>query len=103
MGIEVNLFHMLITGPFLMFVGLVRPTHKAYYYILLSMALLLLSMFAMELPKPWALVHIALLVPLLAYVGLTRNKSGEAFSFLVAVGIAAVGYHVIKAYKNIMK
>lgn len=102
MGIETNLFHILISGPFLMYVGLRQPTHKAYYYTLLALGLLLLVVFGREITKPWAVVHMALLVPLLLYVGVARNNSGEAYSFLVAVGTAAIGYHAIRVYKKVL-
>lgn len=102
MDLGVNAFHILITGPFLLYVGLAQPKSVTCYRILLAMAILLFVVFVREFTKPWAIVHMALLVPLLAYVGIMRNESGVAYSFLVAVGVSATGYHTIRACEKLL-
>jgi predicted membrane-bound mannosyltransferase len=45
----------------------------------------------------WAMVHMLLFAPLLIYIGWYKNNvSPSVFSLLLAVGIAAIGYHGLR-------
>lgn len=103
----INFVHLLFTGPFLIYIGLMKPSNKIYYMILLLLSLIYVILFLYkaitnQLYK-WMYVHFFLFVPLLLYISYSQIRNikidGQFFSFLLAIGIAALGYFIIKIYK----
>ena len=103
----INFIHLLFTGPFLIYIGLMKPSNKIYYIILSLLSLIFIAIFLYKAITnelyTWMYVHFFLFVPLLLYISYTQlrniNIEGDYFSILLAVGIAAVGYFIIKIYK----
>lgn len=102
----VHLIHVLISGPFLMYVGFHKPPYRWIYMLLLVIGILLLVAFGIKIIKkrPWSqrhvwyILHATLFSALVIYVGWKGpNKTEQvAFSLLLVVGIAAVGYHFVR-------
>lgn len=106
----VNWLHIFFTGPLLIYVGLVKPTHPWIYLLLGLLGGLILLKFAWyALTTPWSERHIwfalhgMLFSFLLMYVGWKGTQTeGTMYSLLLAVGIAAFGYHLVRVIqKNI--
>lgn len=101
---QVNLIHILLIGPLLIFIGLMKPQNILYYHILLSLGLLVLVKFAYLLATQtisqrsiWYILHIVLFATLSFYVGIKKDKTPQiAYSLLLATGIAAFGYHLLR-------
>ena len=98
----VRAFHILVTGPFVVFVGHAKPNQRWPYIVLLCAAAALVGVFAFDAKEhgrinPWLAVHATLFAALFAYVGVRRSDAAPvAFSFLVAVGLAAIAYNVYR-------
>jgi hypothetical protein len=103
----INFVHLLFTGPFLIYIGLMKPSNKIYYMILLLLSLIYTIIFLYKAITNqlyiWMYVHFFLFVPLLLYIAYTQVRNikidGQFFSFLLAIGLAAFGYFIIKIYK----
>lgn len=103
-SIYVSFAHILFTGPLLLYVGVKRPTDIWIYYFmaiygLIAAIYLLYKLFGSEWKpdKIWYIVHILLFIPLVLYISIYNKKMNPTFfSFLTAVGIAAIGYHLFK-------
>lgn len=103
----VNLFHILLIGPYLIYVGLAKPSFWWVYVVLLLLALLVLITFMMHVVKgnvpPWIMVHGLLFTVLLGYMGILgvfygRDKVPDyTFAFTLAIGLAALAYHSVKS------
>ena len=96
----VSIFHVLVTGPSLLYIGLNKPDKSLIYTIALLSGILLGLFFVYKLQKydsPWIKLHLATFVPLLILLGIRGRQSPPfLFSILVALGCAAIGYHGIK-------
>jgi len=107
----INFVHLLFTGPFLVYVGLMKPSNKIYYIILLFLSFIYTIIFLYKAVTnqlyTWMYVHFFLFVPLLLYISYNKLRDlpikGDYFSILLAIGIAAVGYFIIKIYKLYIK
>jgi hypothetical protein len=105
----VNLFHIFFTGPFMVYVGFVRPKQDWIYYIMSAMAIVAGIIIAYNLfgspwekHKIWYIAHLVLFIPLIAYISVYRQHMNPTFyAFLLAVGIAAIGYHAVKGATHI--
>lgn len=101
---EVQMIHILFVGPLLIYVGLQQPKYDAVYILLLLLGIYVLfkflyTSFSEKVGEQhvWYAVHMVLFAMLLLYVGYYRTKTPRvAFSLLLAVGIAAFGYHTIR-------
>jgi TctA family transporter len=102
--IYVSFIHILFTGPFLAYVGLTKPKSDWIYYLMAAIAVfaaiyLLYKLFGSpwQPDKIWYIAHLLLFIPLLLYISIYRsNMNPTFFSFLTAVGIGALGYHMVK-------
>lgn len=102
----VNLFHIIFTGPFLVYTGLMKPNNKYIYLVLLLMAVILILVFVIQIAqgiiKPWIMLHACLFSILLGYMGYIGFFQGRqnipefSFSFLLALGLAATTYHLLR-------
>jgi hypothetical protein len=103
----ISLVHVFFTGPLLIYIGLTKPINIIYYYILLLLAVIITIAFIYRyLYKQlyaWLYVHLLLFATLLYsifYLKITNNKIPYyLYSFLLAIGIAAIGYHLIRIFK----
>jgi hypothetical protein len=104
----INTVHVLFTGPFLIYVGLYQPQSIYFYVVLFTLAIAIVLAFINRYMNKelyaWIFIHLFLFVTLLASTSILRFMDkpipSYMFSFLLAVGIAAVGYHSIKIVKH---
>lgn len=109
MSVVKNLAHILFTGPLLIYVGLKQPEWVWIYRLLFAMGVLLAVYFVyliVTLNKSpyhvWLAIHLVLFFPLLIWVGWKGPEAPKiAFSLLLAVGIAAFGYHLVRLFQAI--
>lgn len=107
----ISLVHVFITGPLFIYIGLTKPINMIYYYILLLLAVIIVLAFIYRyLYKQlyaWLYVHLLLFASLLFSIFYLKIMNKEVpyylYSFLIAIGIAAIGYHLIKIFKSIYK
>jgi hypothetical protein len=103
----ISLIHIFITGPLFIYIGLAKPNHILFSLILFFLALIIVIAFIYRLLKKqlyaWLYVHLLLFATLLFYISYLRFTQQKIpdylYSFLVAIGIAAIGYHIIKLFK----
>ena len=113
-GTIVHLVHMLLSGPLLIYVALAQPHNKYVYWLLMALGVAICAKFAYtafttELSQRhvWYAIHAVLFAALLGYVGYKGSaESGGVprvgYSLLLAVGIAAVGYHTVRLIQENM-
>ena len=85
-----------------------KPENNAYYIVLLLLSIIYTIIFIYKFIKntlyKWMYIHFFLFVPLLIYISYSKIRNikidNQFFSFLLAIGIAAVGYFIIKIYKT---
>lgn len=102
---HVRILHILLIGPLLMYVGLMKPAQTWVYYALGTLGLGIFIRFLWEFASSklsqrsvWYVLHFTLFAGLLlvaAWYGPTAPQI--VFSLLLAVGVAALGYHSIRA------
>lgn len=99
-----NILHIFITGPLLVYIGLVQPSQIYFYYILLALSFTIIGIFIYRLINkslyPWIYVHLLLFSLLFFIIGykkiIDKNVPVFLYSFLLAIGIGAIGYHSIR-------
>ena len=102
----VNLAHIFFSGPLLLYLGLKSQKPQFVYYIILALGMLLSIYFVyeilMESPRPWLLIHLLIFFPLLIWCGIKKDKTPPIIlSIFVAMGCAAIGYHLIKLLRKL--
>jgi hypothetical protein len=104
---HVQLIHILFVGPLLIYVGFMEPKYDWIYILLLLLGLFIFGKFLYMLVTNslsqryvWFLLHMLMFASLLMYVGIWRIMKKDvphvAYSLLLALGIAAFGYHLIR-------
>jgi hypothetical protein len=98
-----HLFHVFFVGSLFMYVGVQRTAIPAFlYYVLLGLGVILFFyqaykayMKVVDGKNPWVnLIHVALVAPLLIYIGFKGEDTPRpAFELLLLLGFAAIGYH----------
>jgi len=104
----VSFIHIFFTGPFLAYVGLTKPKSDWIYYLMAAIATFAAIYLLYKLlgspwkpDKIWYIAHLVLFIPLLLYISIYRsNMNPTFFSFLTAVGIGALGYHIVKLFRS---
>ncbi len=106
----VRLIHIFFSGPLLIWVGLAEPKFPWVYKLLLGLGVLLLFAFGVKLAlakslNVWYVIHATLFASLLIYVGYVGRNGGQAlphiaFSLLLAVGVSALGFHLIRVIQK---
>lgn len=102
---RINVFHIIFVGPFLMFIGITKPKNDFIYNILLILGLLVCLKFMYLLitrklsqSSVWYIIHVIMFSTIAIYVGLLKSKVPNiGYSLLVAIGVAAFGYHLIRS------
>ncbi len=105
----ISLVHIFLSGPLLLYIGLTKSYSMLLLSILFLFAIIIMLAFIYKyLNKQlyaWLYVHLLLFASLFFYISYLRFKEEKIpdylYSFLVAIGIAAIGYHIIKVYKYI--
>lgn len=108
MSLVKNLAHILVTGPLFLYVGLARPSYKWVYKVLMALGVILACYFIYLLfalkrgpYHVWLVIHLVLIFPLLIWVGYRgRSAPDIAFSLLMTIGIAAIGYHLVRILQH---
>jgi len=101
----VHLVHIFVTGPFLIYVGSRKPASPVVYWALLSLGIAVALIFSYKAYMTawgqrhvWFAIHAILFSSLLIYVGVKAQETPDvAYSLLLAIGVAAVGYHALRA------
>ena len=96
----INLFHVLVTGPLLIYIGLSKNISPVFYNLLvvasILLALYLLSLLLKNSKRTWLIIHLLVFLPLLLWCGIAKEKTPYMVkSGLLAIGCAAFGYHLI--------
>jgi hypothetical protein len=109
-GLAVHLAHILFSGPLLIYVGFMKPQYQWVYYMLLCLGVVLILYFLWEMIEHlplsqkhvWLLIHAVIFGGLLVYVGLRGIHTPDVvYSILLAIGIAAVGYHTVRMVQDV--
>lgn len=90
----------------MIYIGYVKPKHKLFYWLLLligiGLILDILYKYYKNTMHAWLVIHLILFAPLFLYTGyLGINDKKIPYylhSFILAIGIAALGYHLIKIF-----
>jgi len=104
----INWFHVLFNGPLLIYVSLNKPENIKFYYLLFMMGLVILYVGMNKIMKKrgyrWLYAHMLLFSPLLlrmGYLGINgKDIPNYMYSFLRAVGVGAIGHHMITIIKR---
>lgn len=104
----VSLIHIFINGPLFVYIGLVKPKNILFYILLFLLAIIIIISFIYRYIKKqlyaWLYIHLLLFSTLLLYICYLRFTQQEIpkylYSFLTAIGIAAIGYHIIKIFSK---
>jgi hypothetical protein len=103
----ISLIHIFFTGPLLIYIGIVKPQNIIFYWILFLLAIIIIIAFIYRFLQKqlyaWLYIHLLLFTLLLFSISYLRFKEQKIpyylYSFLVAIGIAAIGYHLLKILK----
>ena len=104
----VSLIHIFINGPLFIYIGLVKPNNILFYILLFLLAIIIIISFIYRYIKKelyaWLYIHLLLFSTLLLYICYLRFTQQKIpkylYSFLTAIGIAAIGYHIIKIFSK---
>ena len=104
----ISLIHIFFTGPLLIYIGIAKPSHILFYILLFILAIIIILSFIYRYFTKklyaWLYVHLLLFSVLLlfiAYLKFTKkNIPYYLYSFLIAIGAGAIGYHIIKLLRN---
>ncbi len=103
----INLFHVLVTGPLLIYIGLSKNISSLFYNLLLLASILLflylLSLILQNNKRTWLIIHLLVFLPLLLWCGIAKEKTPYMIkSALLAIGCGAFGYHLIYIIKRLI-
>jgi len=94
-----NLAHIFFTGPALIYVGIHKTSNAPWIFRTMAIVggilfFYFLWKFAMNVSELWYLVHAIIFMSLIFYVGWKQGAVNPTlFSFLIAIGFGAIGYH----------
>ena len=105
----ISLIHIFLSGPLLVYIGLTHSQNILFYLTLFLFVIIIITAFIYKyLNKKlyaWLYVHLILFSSLFIYISYLKFTQKPIpdylYSFLLAIGIAAIGYHIIKIYKYI--
>ena len=111
MTINKNLLHIFFTGPLLIYIGLTKPENPQIYNFIFLLGILLSIYFLYLITSlkysqyhVWLLIHYLIFIPLLIFVGIKKTETPKIiYSLLLAIGIAAFGYHLIRLIQEMKK
>jgi hypothetical protein len=108
----IALMHILFIAPFFLYVGIQRASVPNWTYTLLLGVGAIVFIYhgwksfirvANASPYAWVnLIHVAVVAPLLLYIGFKgRDSPRFAYELLLMVGFAALGYHLYSLIREI--
>jgi hypothetical protein len=100
----VSLSHILFNGPLMIYIGIVRPQQSFFYWLLLFIGLVIVAIFVYKaITKQlyaFLIVHLVLFASLFVTIAYLRLSNQTVpyflYNFLIAIGVAAIGYHSLK-------
>ena len=101
---QVHLLHIFFIGPLLIYIGLIKPKTAFVYNILSILGVLVILKFTYLLATQvisqqsvWYILHIVLFALIALYVGIKQDNTPRiGYSILLATGISAFGYHLVR-------
>jgi hypothetical protein len=109
MTYAINILHIILIGPILLYIALEKNIHKHVYDILLALGITLSIYFiyVIYLHKlssyhVWLIIHLLIFAPLLIWMGFAKEKTPRIIiSLILAIGCAAIGYHSIRLFQKL--
>jgi len=104
----IHLVHILLNGPFLIYLGLSKSDIIYFYYLLLVMGCVLIGLSVYKiinnLAYTWLYIHLIIFAPLFIGVGYMK-LSGKIipdylYTSLYAIGFASIAHHVLRLLKK---
>lgn len=100
----VNVLHVFFIGPFLIYIGLMKPNNVWVFKALFLLGALVFLKFGFLLlttqvtqQSVWYILHMMFFSLLALYVGFMKSQTPQiGYSLILATGIAAFGYHLIR-------
>ena len=103
--IAINLFHILVVGPFFVYIAIMRGQLVPWIFsILVGLGIVLLVYhgyktfikWRAQSPSLWInLIHVVAVAPLLIYIGSRGYDTPRAaYEILALMGFGAIGYHI---------
>jgi len=107
----IQLLHILVFGPFLIYVGLTMPKQDFIYIIVFGLGMFVIAAFIAAIVKEptkqiagWLLWHIIIIAGLLLWCGAAKTQTPRIiYSLLIALGFAAIGYHATRLIQSLVK
>jgi hypothetical protein len=104
----ISLIHIFITGPLFIYIGIKKPTNILFYLLLFFLAIIIVISFIYRYIYKqlyaWLYIHLLLFSSLLFYISYLKftkkNIPNFLFSFLIAIGFGAIGYHLTKIIRK---
>ncbi len=104
-----QLGHILILGPLLLYIGILKPPQKWLYNILIILGIISVLVFIMKVVLAWSTLfwtmwHVLVIGIILIWTGTKKDQSPSfLFNLLVIIGSAAIGYNLSKLMKRFVK
>jgi len=105
---NINLFHVLVSGPLLIYIGISENIPSILYDILIAISVLLwiylLYLINQNDKRTWLIIHLLIFLPLLFWFGVEKEKAPYMIkAILLAIGCGAFGFHSIYIIKHILE
>ena len=105
MSLPINIFHILVVAPFLLYVAIVRGQLQPWIFSVLSGLGIVILVYhgyktflkwKVNAPSLWInAIHFFIIAPLLVFIGSKGYDTPRwAFEVLALLGFAALGYHI---------
>ena len=105
MSLPINIFHIVVVAPFLLYVAIVRGQLQPWIFSVLSGLGIVLFVYhgyktfikwKVNSPSLWVnAIHVFLIAPLLVFIGSKGYDTPRwAFELMALLGFSALGYHI---------
>ena len=96
----IHLFHIILVGGLLFYIGYVRKLPAFMYPIVLGLGVLIFGYHiykSVYKKDAWVnYIHIFIVAPLLVYVGVYKDQTPrKVFELILMLAFAAIGYHLV--------
>ena len=107
----IMLSHLLINGPLMIYIGYTKASTIYVFYLLFILGIFMLGYLGFKWFKnemsAWLYVHLLVYIPLFMYTGYLGINNMEIpwynYEFILAIGVAASGYHLLKIIDHYKK
>ena len=100
---QINLFHVLVTGATLAYIGSMKNEASPMAFYLLGILACCIPLIV-HMPKPelsyWSIIdilHYFVILPSLIYIAYKQKLSDSQYTATFATGLVIMGYHSYKA------